>query len=99
MPNPLLSPNTYRHIIGALGRMAIQIPLLIHRRNAIQGIAHIGANIVIPVLVQRKRTAGVLYEQIQHADFVVADLGDLLEDMVGDQVGAAAASRESKSLL
>jgi len=94
-----LPPKTYRHIIFALRRMTVQVPLLIHRGNAIKSVAHIGSNIIIPVLVQRKRATGVLHEQVQHADFVVANLGNLLENMVGDEVGAAAAGGKSEVFL
>ena len=79
--------------------MAIQIPLPIRRSNAIEGITHIGTDIIIPVLVQRERTAGVLDEQVQHADLVVADLGQFREDLVGDEVGAAGARGEGKLFL
>lgn len=91
--------KTHRHIILPLSGVPIKIAFLIVRRNAIQRIAHIGANIVIPVLVQRERTAGMLDEQIQHADLVVTDLGQFGEDVVGDEVGAAAARGESEVFL
>ena len=79
--------------------MAIQLALRIRRRNAIQSIAHISPNIIIPVLIQRERTAGVLDEQVQDADLVVADFRDLGQDMVGDEVGAATAGGQSEVFL
>lgn len=79
--------------------MSIQVPLLIIRSDAIQRITHIGAHIVIPVLVQGERAAGVLHEEVQHADLVVLDLGELLEDVVGDEVAAARAGRQSEGFL
>lgn len=91
--------KTHRHIILPLSRMPIKRPLLISGRNPIQGITHIRANIIIPVLIQRECAAGMLHEQIQHADFVVADLGQFGENVVGDQVGAAAAGGEGEVFL
>ena len=89
----------YRHIILPLGRMPIQIPLPIHRRQPIQRIAHIRAHVVIPVLVERQAAAGVLDEQVQQADFVVAQFGELGGDVVGDQVAAARARGEREGFL
>ena len=79
--------------------MPIQIPLPIIRGNPIQRITHIRAHIIIPILVQRERTARVLHEQVQHADLVVADFRELGEDGVGDEVGAAAAGGEGERFL
>lgn len=79
--------------------MAIQRALPVRGGNAIQRITHVSAHIVVPVLVERERTAGVLHEQIEHADLVVAQLGQLGHDLVGDQVGAAAARGESEGFL
>lgn len=41
----------------------------------------------------------MLHKQIQHADLVVADLGQFGEDVVGDEVGAAAAGGEGEVFL
>lgn len=41
----------------------------------------------------------MLYEEVEDADFVVLNLGDLLCDMVGNEVGAARLWRESDGLL
>lgn len=79
--------------------MTIQISLPIIRCNAIQRITHISPDIIIPVLIQRQRTTRVLHEQVQHADLVIADLWELGEDGVGDEVGAAAAGGEGEVLL
>lgn len=79
--------------------MPIKIPLPIRRRNPVQRIAHIGAHILVPVLVQRERAAGVLHEQVEHADFVIAEFGELGEDFVGYEVGAAGARGEGEGFL
>ena len=79
--------------------MPIEIPLPIRRRNSVQRIAHIGAHILVPVLVQRERAAGVLDKQVEHADFVVADFGELGEDFVGYKVGAAGARGQGEGFL
>lgn len=79
--------------------MAVEVPLLVIRGNPVKRIAHVGAYIVVPVLVERERTAGVLDEQVQHADLVVADLGQFGQDMVGDEVGATAARGQSEVFL
>lgn len=41
----------------------------------------------------------MLYEEVEDADLEVLDLGDLLCDMVGDEVGAAGLGRERDRLL
>lgn len=64
--------------------MTVQNPLPILRRNAIQGIAHILPNILVEVFVQAQRAAGVLDEEVEHADFVVAELGEFGDDVVCD---------------
>jgi hypothetical protein len=79
--------------------MPIKVPLPISRRNPIQRIAHIGAHILVPVLVQRERAAGVLYEEVEHADFVIAEFGELGQDFVGYEVGAARAGGEGEGFL
>lgn len=89
----------YRHIILALRGMSVQIALLIGRGNAVQSIAHIRADIVVKVLVERDGAAGMLDEQVEHADLVVAQFGELGEDIVGDEVGAAGAGGEREGFL
>lgn len=79
--------------------MAIKIPLAILGGQAIQRIAHVGAHIVIPVLVERQAAAGVLDEQVQQADFVVAQFGELGGDVVSDQVAAARARGKREGFL
>lgn len=79
--------------------MPVEIPLAVRRRNPVQRIAHVGAHVLVPVLVQRERAARVLHEQVEHADFVVAEFGELGEDFVGDEVGAAGAGREGECFL
>lgn len=79
--------------------MSVQVPLAILRCQPIQGIAHICANIFVPVLVQRKTATRVLDEQVQQADFVGAQFGKLGHDVVGDQVAATAARGEREGLL
>lgn len=90
---------THRHIILTLRRMTIKITLTIHRRNAIKSITHISADIVIPVLIERERAASVLHKQVQHADLVVTNLGDLRHNMIGDEIRAATARWQSESFL
>lgn len=91
--------KTYRHVILPLSRMPIQIPLPILGGNPVQRIAHIRAHVVIPVLVQGECAARVLHEEVEHADFVVADFGEFGDDVVGDEVGAARAGGEGELFL
>lgn len=79
--------------------MPIQIPLTIVRRDAIQRVAHVGAHVLVPVLVQREAAAGVLHEEMQSADFVGLQLGQGGDDFVGDEVAAARARGESECFL
>lgn len=96
---PVHQDKTNRHIIFALRRVSVQGSLPIRRGNSVQSIAHISADIIIPVLVQRQSAAGVLDEEVEHADLVVAKLGQLRDDMVGDEVRAARAGGEREGLL
>jgi hypothetical protein len=50
-------------------------PLLVLGHNAVQRIAHVGAHIVVVVLVQRQRARRVLDEQRQQPRLVLAQLG------------------------
>lgn len=79
--------------------MPIEIPLAVSRHNPIQRIAHIGTHILVPVLIQRERAAGVLDKEVEHAHFVVADFGKLGEDFVGYEVGAAGAGGKGEGFL
>ena len=88
-----------RHIITPLSIMPIQATLLILRHNAIERITHIGAHILIPVLVEAERAARVLDEERQEPDLVVFELGELLDDRVRYQVRASAARGERKCFL
>lgn len=91
--------TTNRHIVLALGRVSIQIPLAIRRGNAVQRVTHVSADIVVPVFVQREGAASVLDEEMEHADLVIAELGEFGDNMVGDEVGAAGAGGEGEGLL
>lgn len=88
-----------RHIILALGRMPIQIALLIIRHNPFHSITHVLPNVAIPILIHTQRARGMLHEQMQDADFVVLDLGELFDNVIGYEVGAARFGREADSFL
>lgn len=90
---------TYRHVVLSLRGVSVQISFSIRRGNPVERVTHIGADIVVPVLVQGEGTAGVLDEEVQHPDLVVAEFGELGDDMVGDEVGAARARGESEGFL
>lgn len=68
-------------------------------RYAVERVAHVGAHVVVPVLVQAQRAARVLDEQVQQADLVLPDLGDGADDVVGHEVRAARPRRERELLL
>lgn len=79
--------------------MPIHIPLPILRHYPIQRIAHISPHILIPVLVETKRRARVLHEEVQDANFVVLELREVLDDVVGDEIGAPGTGREGERFL
>lgn len=79
--------------------MSIQFPLLILRRESVERVGHVGADILVPVFVEGEGAGGVLDEEVEEADFVGFQLGEFLEDGVGDEVGAAALGREGEGLL
>ena len=54
---------------------------------------------LVPVLIQTQRAAGVLDKQVQQPHLVGAQLGQLAEHRVGDEVGAAGAGGEGELLL
>jgi hypothetical protein len=91
--------ETYRHVILPLRAMPVQIPLLVVRRNTVQCVAHIGADILVPVFVQRERARSVLDEQVEEPDFVVFDFGQFVDHAVGDEVAASRARGERELLL
>lgn len=68
-------------------------------RDAVERIAHIGADVVVPVLVEAEGAARVLDEQVQQADLVAAQLGQVVYDVVRHEVGAARARGEGELLL
>jgi hypothetical protein len=74
-------------------------PLLVLGHNAVQRIAHVGAHIVVVVLVQRQRARRVLDEQRQEARLVLAQLRQLARDDVRDEVRAARARGERELFL
>ena len=88
-----------RHIIQTLRTMPVQIPLAILRRDPIECVAHVLPDFFVPVLVQREGAGCVLDEEVEDADFVVAELGEFAGDGVGDQVGAPGALGEGEGLL
>lgn len=74
--------------------MPINIPPAILRRNPIQRVAHVLAHVVVVVLVEAERAARVLDEQVQQADLVGAQLGQLGLDERRDEVRAARLRRQ-----
>lgn len=87
------------HIIRSLTAVSIQFPLLILRRESVKRVGHVGADILIPIFVEREGAGGVLDEEVEEADFVGFHLGEFLEDGIGDEVGAAALGGEGEGLL
>jgi hypothetical protein len=79
--------------------MAIQVPLLVFRRYAIKRIRHIGSHILVPVLIQGQAARGVLHEEMQYADFVVLQFGQLRDDFIGYEIAAARPCREREGFL
>lgn len=89
------------HVVRALGAVAVELlalgPLL--GGDAVEGVRHVGAHVVVPVLVEAERARRVLHEQVEQADLVVLDLGQRVPDVVGHQVRAARPRREGELLL
>lgn len=91
--------STNRHIVRPLGRVPVQIPLPVLRYDSVQRVAHVGPYVFIPVLVQGEGARRVLHEQMEQPDLVVSQLGQVLLDVVRDEVRAAAPGREGEGLL
>lgn len=62
-------------------------------------VAFIGTVPLLTVLIQAQRAAGVLDKEVEQADFVVSDLGDRRQDVVGDEIRAARLGGQRKVLL
>lgn len=89
-----------RHIIAPLSIVPVQaLALLVLRHDAVQRRGHVRAHVLVVVLVQAERARGVLDEEVEQAGLVVFQLGELFEDGVGDEVGAAAAGGEGELFL
>ena len=67
--------------------------------HPVQRIAHVGAHVLVPVLIEAERARRVLDEEVQQARLVLLDLGELLDDRVGDEVGAARLGGEGELFL
>lgn len=68
-------------------------------RDAIHCIGHVGANVVVPVLVQAQRTARVLDKQVEDSDFVILELWKSAHHIVGDEVRALGLAGQRELLL
>lgn len=75
--------NVCRHVIRTFARVLVQIPLAVFWRDAVEGVAHVGADILVPVFVKREGAGCMLHEEVEEADFVVLDLWDGGGDVVG----------------
>ena len=92
--------RTYRHIITPLSVVPIDsLAADILGYHTVQRIPHILARIIVPVLIQAERAAGVLDEEMEDADAVVFDLGDGGGDVRGDEVDAAGARGQGDGAL
>lgn len=67
--------------------------------DAIEGVAHVGADVVVPVLVEAQRAARVLHEQVQQADPVLPDLRHLPRHVVRHQVRPPRSRRQRELFL
>lgn len=79
--------------------MTIKIPLPVGGGDPIQCVTHVLADVLIPVFIERERARGVLYEQVQQAGLVLADLGQFGHHGVGNQVAAAGARGKRELFL
>lgn len=87
------------HIIQPLRIMTVQIPLTILGRQTVERVAHVLAHFLVPVLVERQGAGGVLDEEVENADFVVFQLGELAGHFVRDEVAAAGLGGEGELFL
>jgi hypothetical protein len=69
--------------------MPVEIALAVSGDNTIQGIRHVSADIFVPIFVEGERAASVLDEELQNADFVGLQFGELRDNVVGHQVGTS----------
>lgn len=77
--------------------MAIRHGLL--RRDPIEGVGHVGPDLLVPVLVDAERAARVLHEQVHQPDPVRRDLRQGRHHLGRDQVAAARAGGQGEGLL
>ncbi len=92
----------YRHVVGALGAVAVQVLAAGAGGggDAVEGVAHVGADVVVPVLVEGERAARVLHEQVQQPDAVLPQLRlQLLHHVLRHQVRAPRPRRQRELLL
>jgi len=88
-----------RHVVQALGVVPVQIPFGVFGRQAVQGVGHVLAHVLVVVFVQAEGARGVLDEEVQDADFVGFELGELAGDFVGYEVAAAGFGGEGEGFL
>jgi hypothetical protein len=62
---------------------------LVLGHDPVQRIAHVGADVRVPVLVQAQRAGCVLDEEVEEPDFVGFYFWQCGDDVVGYEVGAA----------
>jgi hypothetical protein len=89
------------HIIRALGIMPIQsfLAAWVLGHDAVQRVGHVGAHVRVEVLIERERAGCVLDEEIEESGLVGFYLGELFEDVLGYEVGAARAGGEGEGFL
>jgi len=96
IPSRRLGGTTHGHIVRPFRGVTVGVAL---RGDAVEGVAHIGPHILVPVLVHAQRARRVLDEEIDQADFVITDLRELLGDVISNQVRAPRPRRQRKRLL
>lgn len=90
-----------RHVVWAFVAVPVEVFALGtgFGGDTIEGVAHVGTDILVPVLIEAEGAAGVLDEEVQQADLVVADGGQLVEDDIRYEVRATRPGRQGEVFL
>jgi hypothetical protein len=81
------------HVVRALGVVDVMIAL---GHNTLERGLHVLADIWVAILVEGQSRRRVLQKQVQHANFVLLDLGNILKHLVGHEIASRAPGAESK---
>ncbi|KAK1825248.1 hypothetical protein LTR12_000048 [Friedmanniomyces endolithicus] len=79
--------------------MPVHLPLNILGSDSVESVRHVGPDVRVVVFVQGEGAGGVLEEEVEEANFVGFELGEVGEDFGGDKVAAPALRGEGHFVL